>query len=239
MISPEYSVIIPVLDEEESLPVLQEKISSVMKECGSEYEIIYIDDFSRDNSLNILKSIKEKDPRVKAYSFENHRGQSAALCAGVRLAKGNWIITLDADLQNPPEEITKLLVYKNEYDFITGIRERRQDSFIRIVSSRTAWFFRRAVLKDYTKDVGCSLRCFRKEVGEAFPFFRNFHRFFPYLAGRLGFRIKEVQVKHFPRKFGRSKYGTLNRLGQGLFDLIGVFWLSKRIFEYRFRCENS
>jgi len=239
MINPEYSVIIPVFDEEESLPVLQEKITSVMRKCGSGYEVLYIDDSSRDNSFNILKGIKGKDPRVKVYSFENHQGQSAALCAGVRLAKGNWIITLDADLQNPPEEIAKLLVYKNEYDFITGIREKRQDSFMRIISSRTAWLFRRAVLKDSTKDVGCSLRCFRRNVAEAFPFFRNFHRFFPYLAGRIGFRIKEVKVKHSPRKFGKSKYSTLNRLGQGIFDLIGVFWLSKRILKYRVKDENS
>lgn len=239
MINPEYSVIIPVFDEEESLPLLQERVSSAMKGCGQEYEIIYIDDSSRDSSLNILKGLKEKDPRVKAYSFENHLGQSSALCAGIRLAKGNWIITLDADLQNPPEEIAKLLVFKDKYDFITGIRKKREDSLMRIISSRTAWFFRRAVLKDSTKDVGCSLRCFKKEVGEAFPFFRNFHRFFPYLAGKLGFRIKEVQVKHSPRKFGKSKYGTLNRLKQGVFDLIGVFWLSKRILKYRFKYENS
>ncbi|MCD6093576.1 MAG: glycosyltransferase family 2 protein [Candidatus Omnitrophica bacterium] len=226
------SVIIPVFNEQESLKILQKKLHKVMARICSEYEIIYVDDGSTDYSLKVLKEIKRDYPLIKVISFKKNQGQSTALFAGFKEAKGDWIITLDADLQNPPEEISKFLEFKDDFDFITGIRTERKDSFLKKISSGIARFFRQVILKDITKDTGCSLRMFKKEVIEHFPAFRNSHRFFPFLARSMGFKVKEIPVQHNPRKFGKSKYGILKRGKEGIFDLWGVSWLKRRLIKY-------
>ena len=232
MSSIDISLVIPVYNEEESLGLLQDEIIKTMDSLSLRYEVIYVDDGSTDSSLNILKSLKRKYSNVKIIAFMENRGQSIAFYAGFRQARGEWIATLDADLQNPPSEIPKLLKFKNEADFITGIRKKRKDSFIRKVSSKIARGFRYIVLGDTTSDIGCSLRVFKKKVIDNTPFFRNFHRFFTLLAKDAGFKIKEVEVIHMPRHSGKSKYSTFKRAFEGLFDLFGVFWLRKRLISY-------
>ncbi|HEC69669.1 MAG TPA: glycosyltransferase [Candidatus Omnitrophica bacterium] len=231
----EFSVVVPIYNEENSLITLNEGILKVMDNLNVDYEVIYIDDGSIDSSLDILKEFKKRFPQIRIVSFKKNQGQSSALFAGFKEAKGKWIITLDADLQNPPQEILKLIEYKEAYDFITGVRIDRKDTLLRRLSSGVAKFFRWAVLRDKTKDVGCSLRVFKREVIEFIPLFKNFHRFFPFLAKKTGFKIKEVAVAHQSRRFGKSKYTTFKRLREGFFDLIGLFWLKRRIINYEIK----
>ncbi|MDD5584865.1 MAG: glycosyltransferase family 2 protein [Candidatus Omnitrophica bacterium] len=231
----EYSIVIPVYNEEESLKALQEKINTAMLKISSDYEIVYVNDGSNDASPNVLKTLAGQNSKIKIVSFKENKGQSAALAAGFRASRGTWIITLDADLQNPPQEISKFVPFKETHDFITGVRVKRQDSFMRKLSSRIAAASRRLILRDTTTDTGCSLRMFKREIIERFPFFKNFHRFFAFLVQSMGFRIKEVNVEHERRAFGVSKYGNLKRAREGIFDLWGVFWLARRLLRYEIK----
>ena len=235
----EYSVIIPVFNEEESLQILYSKIKKVMQDIEKEYEVIFVDDASTDNSLEIIKKLKSKHPFIKIISFKSRRGQSTALWAGFKKASGKWIITLDADLQNDPEDIKIFLPFQKSYDFITGIRKDRKDAFFKKMASKVAYLCRRIVLKDDTLDVGCSLRMFRREILDNFPFFKNFHRFFPYLVKMTGYRTVQVYVNHYPRRFGKSKYGIWRRFIEGVFDLWGVWWLKRRVMKYEVKFEQS
>ncbi|MGD2278661.1 MAG: glycosyltransferase family 2 protein [Candidatus Omnitrophota bacterium] len=216
---PEYSVVIPVFNEEKSLPVLQERLVPVCEKIRGEYEIIYVDDGSTDDSLDVLKRLKKENSRLKVVSFDRNTGKSEALYAGFMNARGKWIVTLDADLQNPPEEIPKLIALKNSFDYVIGIRKKRQDGIFRRISAGLARRIRKFVLKDATQDAGCALRMFKREVVFSVPFFRNFHRFHPFLARKHGFTLKEIPVEHSSRLFGRSKYKTFQRAKEGLFDL--------------------
>jgi glycosyltransferase involved in cell wall biosynthesis len=229
------SVVIPLFNEEENLRPLHSRLHSVLESLSSPYEIIFVDDGSTDTSPEILKKLSQNHPAVRFISFRVNKGQSTALYAGFRASRGEWIITLDADLQNPPEEIPKLWELRNEADFITGIREKRRDTLLRKISSRIAKYFRSFTLGDTTQDTGCSLRMFKSEVVENLPYFRNFHRFFTFLAREAGFRVREVPLEHNERRFGTSKYTTLGRAKEGIFDLIGVFWLKRRLINYEIK----
>lgn len=233
-----YSLVIPVFNEAESLGTLQKDMCAVMNATAGSYEIVYVDDASTDTSLAVMQELKKQFPHVRILSFKENKGQSAALYAGFKAAIGEWIITLDADGQNPPQEIVRLLPFCGSYDFITGIREKRQDSFMRKKASWIARTFRRLILGDITQDVGCSLRIFKREIVGEVPFFKNFHRFFTFLVRAQGFRIKEVLVGHQERRFGKSKYTTLKRLGEGIWDLSGVLWLKKRLIRYEYKYKN-
>ena len=233
-----YSLVIPIFNEEDVINVFHQRLENVLKAQDRDYEIIYVDDASTDASLDILKDLSKQGLQVRIISFKENRGQSTALFAGFRLASGEWIITLDADLQNPPEEIPKLLEFKNDFDFITGVRERRKDSILRKTSSSIAKTFRFVILGDRTQDTGCALRIFKREVVSQIPFFRNFHRFFTFLVRKRGFKVKEVSIRHEERKFGKSKYKTFNRACEGIFDLIGVFWLKRRMINYEVKYER-
>jgi glycosyltransferase involved in cell wall biosynthesis len=226
------SIVIPLFNEEASLRILQQRLHKVMEKLSFSYEIIYVDDASKDASLEVIKELQKQYPLIRIISFRKNHGQSTALCAGFRMAKGRWIITLDADLQNPPEEIPTLLKFKEEFDFITGIRKDRKDNFIRKLSSSTARFFRWLILKDVTIDTGCSLRMFKREILNEMPRFKNFHRFFTFLVRMLKFKVKEIPVQHNRREFGASSYGIIKRASEGIFDLIGILWLKRRLIHY-------
>lgn len=231
----QFSVIIPVYNEERSLRILQEGLFRVMEGISSQYEIIYVDDGSTDSSLEVLKDLARNYSTVKIISLKENKGQSTALYVGLKSSQGEWMVILDADGQNPPEEIIRLLEFQNGFDFITGIRVKNKHCFIKRVASFTARFFRRLILADITKDAGCSLKIFKREIVDFLPFFNHFHRFFTFFARQAGFNVKEVYVAHHKRIFGRSKYGISKRLRQGLFDLIGVYWLKKRLIHYEVR----
>lgn len=227
----EYSIVVPVYNEEESLSDLHKRIVNTMQSISSSYEVIYVNDGSKDSSQDKLKLLAKSYSNVRLISWQANRGQSLAFFAGFKASTGNWIITLDADLQNPPEEIKHFIPWKKDFDFITGIRQKRNDSLERRISSRIAKDMRQMFLGDKTNDVGCSLRMFKREVVDHLPFFKNFHRFFTFLVGQQGFSIKELPVNHDKRNFGKSKYTTLKRAWEGFFDLYGVIWLKSRLLK--------
>ncbi|MBU1113300.1 MAG: glycosyltransferase family 2 protein [Candidatus Omnitrophica bacterium] len=226
------SIVVPVHNEAGNLAVLQKEIIEAMAKTGFEYEIIYVDDASSDSSGQILKGFVEEDQKVKVISFERNRGQSEALLAGFKNSQGRWILTLDADGQNPPEDFSQFIPFCKSYDFITGIRKNRKDSFIKKASSWVAKIFRRLVLGDTTEDTGCSLRMFKREIIETIPDLRNFHRFFTFLVRLRGFSVKETYVQHRQRQSGQSNYRTWGRLWQGRFDLWSLYRLKKRMVKH-------
>jgi glycosyltransferase involved in cell wall biosynthesis len=174
---------------------------------------------------------------VRVLRLERNAGQSAALAAGLLRARGDAVVTLDADLQNDPADIPMLLEALDQADVVSGVRARRHDSWIRLVSSRVANATRRAVIGDTITDIGCSLKAYRREALADLPMFVGVHRFLPALCGFRGARLVERPVRHRPRTMGVSKYGMSNRLWRGLHDLIGVAWLKRRLVRYRVRGE--
>ena len=209
------SVIIPVYNEEESLEELHERLSGVIKDG----EFIFVDDGSTDRTPEILKKLKEKDPRVKVFTFTRNFGQTQALMCGFEHAKGDIIVALDADLQNPPEEIPKLVEKLNEgYDVVSGWRKNRKDGFLRTLASEIANRIISKISGIPLHDFGCTLKAYRKEIVKSLKLYGEMHRFTPVVAGWMGARIAEVEVGHEKRKYGVSKYG-LSRIWKVLLDL--------------------
>lgn len=222
---PYLSVVVPVFNEEESLAELNTRLLSTLKELGKEFEVLYVDDGSLDSSMELLKEIKSTCPYVRIIEFSRNFGQHAAVMAGFSKARGQIVVTLDADLQNPPEEIHKLLECMEEgYDVVTGVREQRQDSIFRKVVSRWVnWLMcRSSGLK--MSDFGCMLAAYRAPIARQIARFRETSTFVPALAMTLSKRVAEVRVSHNSRSAGQSKYG-LRRLIRLNFDLMTGFSL--------------
>jgi len=234
----EYSVVIPVFNERESLALLQERLDSVLKGCAVDYEIIYVDDGSTDSSLETIKKMKEAYPEIRIISLKRNAGKSSALYAGFRSSRGSWIIALDADLQNSPEDIPGLLNFVGDFDFVQGVRVKRRDDMFTKFSSGLAHFFRWLILRDKTIDTGCGLCLFRREIVDSLYFFMGFHRFFGYLVRTHGFSVREVPVRHSARIFGKSKNSIFKRIVEGIFDLYGVLWLRKRSIAYEIKYQD-
>jgi glycosyltransferase involved in cell wall biosynthesis len=194
-----------------------------------------VDDGSRDGTGEWLVREAARDPRLVAVLLAGNHGQSAALAAGFRRARGAVIVTLDADLQNDPADLPRLLAALGSADVVSGVRARRQDRWLRRLSSRIANAVRRKVLGDPLTDIGCSFKAYRREALEGVPLFAGVHRFLPALCVFRGARLVEIPLAHRPRRHGVSKYGVGNRLWRGLYDLIGVRWLKSRMLRYRER----
>ena len=225
---PEVSVVIPAFNEEENLEPLAALIRSTMDATGRAYEVIFIDDGSTDGSRAILEGLSARDARVRIASLDRNMGQSAALVAGFRLARGSLLVTLDADLQNDPRDIPLLLDALGDHDMVSGVRQGRREGWRRRWASRIANTVRRRALGDGIQDVGCSLKVYRADVVAHLPGFDGLHRFLPALVLREGGSVREVPVSHGPRRFGVSKYSIAGRLRRGLVDLAGVAWLCHR-----------
>ena len=232
MEAPNLSLVIPVYNEEESLPELFRELIEVLEKLSVPFEIIFIDDGSKDRSGAILKKLAQKDGRVKIIFFQKNCGQSAAFAAGFRFARGEIVVTMDADLQNDPHDIPLLLDKITYCDVVCGWRANRQDSFVRKLSSRIANRVRNWLSDEQIRDVGCSLKAFRKECLQSFHYFKGMHRFFPTLIKIEGYSVTEVEVNHRPRRFGEAKYGIGNRALRGLVDLLAVRWMKKRHINY-------
>jgi len=220
------SVLIPVFNEEENLSPLYEKLTSVLNRIGKDYEVIFIDDGSYDDTLSLLRPICKKDPRIKFISFSRNFGQTSALSAGIDLSKGKIIIPMDGDLQNDPEDIPALLQKIEEgYDVVSGWRKDRKDPFLKrrlpsIIANKIISFIGGVSLHDY----GCTLKAYRRDILKNIRLYGEMHRFIPIYAKGIGARVSEIPVHHFPRKFGSSKYGV-NRVFKVILDLMVVKFL--------------
>ncbi len=224
----EISVVVPVFNEAGNLEELHAKLSDIFRCITESYEIIFVDDGSTDNSFKILVGINKEDGKVRVVRLTRNYGQSAALKAGFDYSRGNIIITMDADLQNDPEDIPLFLGKINEgYDLVSGWRADRKDPFFtkKLPSKFSNWLASR-VTGVKLHDFGCTLRALRREVADNIDLYSEMHRFIPALASWSGASIAELKVKHHPRKYGKSKYGLM-RLIHGLLDLITVkFFIS-------------
>jgi dolichol-phosphate mannosyltransferase len=230
---PWLSILIPVCDEEACLSALWRRLLPVLESVGRPFEVLFVDDGSTDGSLDVLRGIRSSDRRVRLLCFERNRGQSAALAEGIHAARGAWIATLDADLQNPPEELPRLLEASIDVELVYGRRVARRDSFFRRLSSRVGNGVRNAITGHRVVDTGCSLKLFRADAARRLPMINAWHRFLPTLFEWYGFRTRELDVRHEVRVGGTSKYGVSDRAWRGLIDCLGMRWIKRRSLRSR------
>jgi glycosyltransferase involved in cell wall biosynthesis len=222
------SVVIPFYNEEDNVRAVLEEVDRVAQSWKRSYEIVAVDDGSTDGTRRELARAVGGAAAVRVLRSAKNQGQSAAFLAGFRAARGEIIVTMDGDGQNPPEEIARLLAGLDKADMVVGWRAERRDSPLRRGLSQCANFLRRLVTADRVHDTGCSLKAFRREVAESFVPFRGAHRFLPALAVQSGWRVAEVPVTHRPRTRGATKYSFRNRGLRTCTDLWGVWWLGRR-----------
>ena len=225
---PFLSVVVPVFNERHNvLP----RITAALR-GKVDFEIVYVDDASRDDTVSILKAAKAANPELRVLQHHTQSGQSTAIRNGVKAARGEWIATLDGDGQNDPADIPKLLAMRNESSesikLFAGWRVNRQDSGSKRWASKWANAIRSRLLKDETPDTGCGIKLFERAAFLDLPYFDHMHRYLPALMQRAGWQVKSVPVNHRARSAGSSKYNNLNRALVGIADLRGVAWLIRR-----------
>jgi glycosyltransferase involved in cell wall biosynthesis len=222
------SVVVPVYNEEESLGELFASLEGALKELEGDYEYVFVDDGSVDGSLGVLRELHAKSPRVKVVSFRRNYGKSAALAVGFKEARGDLVATIDADLQDDPAEIHNLLKKIDDgADLVSGWKLNRQDPWTKTFPSRIFNFVTSLLSGLRLHDFNCGLKAYRSEVVRSISVYGELHRYIPVLAAWEGFKVDEIRVRHFKRKYGKSKYGG-KRLLNGLFDLITVMFVTRR-----------
>jgi len=229
------SIVIPCHNERDNLQPLCRAIREAVEPLSTPYEIVFVDDGSTDDSWQVLQQLHRDDARIKAFRFHQNSGQSAALCAGLLAARGRHCVTLDADMQNHPRDIPKLVEKLADADCVCGSRveaRHQGDSLLKIISSRIANRVRNKLSDETISDAGCCYRAFRRECLSHIRFFNGAHRFLPTLLKMEGFRVVEVPVTHSPRHAGRSHYGVWNRLFKSFADLLAIRWMKKRLIRY-------
>ncbi len=224
---PELSLVAPAFNECENIAPLLARIHETLEETGFSYEVIIVDDGSTDATFGQLQAAQETDSRLRVARFPRNCGQTHALAAGFHLARGRYVATLDADLQNDPQDILRLLPLLEQWDAVCGIRQRRSDNWFRRLSSKIGNGFRNWVTRDNVVDTGCTLKLYRRECLEDLELFCGLHRFLPTLLKMRGWRVMQVPVSHLPRIHGRSKYNARNRIWKGFCDTLAVRWMKK------------
>jgi len=223
------SVVVPAYNEEESVPVLISEISQAMKPLDRRYEIIIVDDGSNDRTRDVLVELTSQYKQLRWASHVTNLGQSAGMATGFHMAGGSIIITLDADGQNNPADIPKLLsALTDEVDCVCGVRAERRDTFVRRASSKIANGFRSFVIGDTVTDAGCAFRVIRQQALKEIFVFNGMHRFLPTILQAQGYRVAEIQISHRERALGTSKYGINNRLWRGIRDCFALRWYRAR-----------
>ncbi|MCX7984574.1 MAG: glycosyltransferase family 2 protein [Bacteroidetes bacterium] len=224
------SFVIPLKDEEESLPELFDGIRNVMEVLGASYEVIFIDDGSEDRSFDVIQALHRTYPSiVRAIRFRRNFGKAAALMAGFEAANGDVIITMDADLQDDPREVPELYEMLMEgYDLVSGWKKHRYDSLVYTIPSRIANFITSKLTGVIIHDLNCGLKAYRAEVAKSLVLYGDLYRYIPVLVHTMGYRVGEKVVQHHPRKYGKSKY-TVGKFYRGFLDLLTVLFTAKYI----------
>lgn len=222
------SIVIPAYNEAESLPNLLQKIEHNMSSLKRVWEVIVVDDGSSDQTLSVLKSLRKQYPSLKIISFRKNYGKSAALSAGFKMAKGEIVITMDADLQDDPEEIPTLIskLEVENLDLVSGWKKKRHDPITKTIPSKLFNFVTSVMTGIKLHDFNCGLKAYRQAVTRDLKIYGELHRFLPALAHWYGYKVGEVPVKHHPRKFGKTKFG-ISRFFNGFFDLLTVLFITR------------
>jgi len=238
--NPDLSIVFPVFNEEENIPILLGEIAAAMQGQPWSWEMVAVDDGSRDRSLEVLRASRATYPNLRVLAFEKNSGQTAALDAAWRAARGTFVVSLDADLQNDPADIPAMMrtLEQSGADMVIGVRVDRQDTWARKVQSRIGNGVRNWITGDRITDTGCSLKLVRRAAIERVALYNGMHRFLPTLVRMQGHRVMEMPVHHRPRKFGVSKYGAMNRAARGLADCFAVRWMGRRLLRYKVREES-
>ena len=233
----ELSLVIPVYNERDNLPILVEEIGTAL--AGRRYEIVAVDDGSTDGSLEVLKALKREHPELHIVAFAGNAGQTAAFAAGFQAARGDVVVTLDADLQNDPADIPALVAELGQSGAaaVAGYRVDRRDTGWKRLQSRIANSVRNRLNRESIRDTGCSLKAFRAEALRGLALFNGMHRFLPTLIRLHGGTVREVPVRHRARRYGKTKYGMWNRMVRSLVDALAVRWMQRRALRYRVREE--
>ncbi|HZY58498.1 MAG TPA: glycosyltransferase family 2 protein [Candidatus Binataceae bacterium] len=234
MSNPRFSIVIPCYNEEGNLSVLFERIGNAIGTLGVSYEVVVTDDCSTDSSWRLLQEMANADPRIRVQRLAYNCGESAAVWAGIRAARGDYIITMDADLQNDPGEIPRFVQALEHFDCVSGSRVQtrgRGDNILRVITSRVGNGVRNWLSGDQISDSGCTYRAFKRECAENLVPFSGMHRFMPTLIKMEGYRVGEIPIVNHPRHAGHSHYGFWNRL-IFLQDLLAVRWMKKRKIRY-------
>jgi dolichol-phosphate mannosyltransferase len=226
------SLIIPVFNEAENIRPLAARLKESLAGFSEALEIIFVDDGSTDATLAELRREQQADPRIRILHFRANLGQTAAMEAGFHHARGQAVVTLDGDLQNDPADIPALVERLKEWDVVCGVRLRRQDSWLKRISSRIANGVRNWATGDDIVDTGCTLKAYRGDLVRRLELYKGMHRFLPTLLKLRGGRVLQVPVSHHPRRAGKTKYGTWGRLVKGLQDLYAVRWMKKNWIDY-------
>jgi len=238
MTEPLLSIVIPCYNEEQNILALTEAIRNALKDQQLDYEVILVDDGSIDNTYEVMCQARENDPRICLIRFEKNAGETAATDAGIRSARGRYVIAMDADLQNDPLDIPLLLsrVRDDGFDMACGTRvHSRKDNWLRRISSRIANRVRNRLSDETISDSGCTFRAFRRECFDSIKLYEGMHRFLPTLFKIEGYSVCEVPVRHHLRAAGKSKYGVWNRVFKAFADLLAVRWMKKRHLNYRIK----
>lgn len=221
------SVIVPVFNEEESLPIFIKELKKALKVINRKHEVIFVDDGSTDSSLNLLKKIAETNTDIKVFSFRKNMGKAEALSFGFGKAKGDIVVTLDADLQDRPVEISKLISKLEEgFDLVCGWRKERKDPFKKVLSSKLFNSLAKGFWGLNLHDYNCGLKVYTREAAQSLTLYGGMHRFIPLLVHQEGFKVTEVPVKHDKRLFGKSKYG-FSKLWKDMPDIFTMIFLSR------------
>lgn len=237
MSQPDLSVVFPVYNEEENIPLLLAEIAAALEGHGWAYEIVAVDDGSTDRSLEVLRANRDRFPTLRVLALEKNSGQTAALDAAWHAARGRLVVSLDADLQNDPADIPAMVrrLDESHSDMVIGVRVNRQDTWSRKMQSRIGNGVRNMITGDRITDTGCSLKLVKREAIDRVRLFTGMHRFLPTLVRYAGYKVVEMPVNHRPRQFGQSKYGAMNRAFRGLADCFAVRWMGKRMLHYDVR----
>src|ERR1044071_1513098 len=231
--APYLSLVIPAYNEQENIPTLLARVDGALRQMGKPFEVLIVDDGSTNDTARLLEEGRGRYPWLRVLRMEKNAGQSAAFEAGFEAAKGQVIATIDADLQNDPEEIPRLIPLIEGYDMVTGWRKDRQDTKFRKWQSRQANKIRNWISEETVNDSASSLKLYKAHALKGLKLFNGAHRFFPTLVKMRGYTVREEPVKHSHRYAGTAKYGFRNRALRAFIDLLGIRWMKKRYLRYQ------